>query len=113
MTEALGMPTPSVEYGLLSPMLIVLGVAVVGVLVEAFLPRQQRYAAQLVLSLGGLVAAFVAVVAPASDLPRNAGRTPRLGAGAVHAPAPVLQAPLPLGRGLRLLLLAPRRLPPP
>ena len=68
MTQALGMPTPSVEYGLLSPMLIVLGVAVVGVLVEAFLPRQQRYAAQLVLSLGGLVAAFVAVVALARDM---------------------------------------------
>jgi len=29
MTEALGMPTPSVEYGLLSPMLIVLGVAAI------------------------------------------------------------------------------------
>ena len=28
MTQALGMPTPSVEYGLLSPMLIILGVAV-------------------------------------------------------------------------------------
>ena len=68
MTQALGMLTPSVEYGLLSPMLIVLGVAVVGVLVEAFLPRQQRYAAQLVLSLGGLVVAFVAVVALARDM---------------------------------------------
>ena len=35
----MNLPTPSVEYGLLSPMLIVLGVAVAGVLVEAFLPR--------------------------------------------------------------------------
>ena len=56
------LPTPSVEYGLLSPMLIVFGVAVAGVLVEAFLPRRTRYAAQLALALGGLVAAFVAVV---------------------------------------------------
>jgi NADH-quinone oxidoreductase subunit N len=56
------LPTPSVEYGLLSPMLIVFGVAIVGVLVEAFLPRRSRYGAQLVLSLGGLVAAFAAVV---------------------------------------------------
>ena len=38
------MPTP-VEYGLLCPMLIVFGVAS-PVLVEAFLPRQSRYAAQ-------------------------------------------------------------------
>ena len=53
---------PVVEYGLISPMLIVLGAAVLGVLVEAFLPRQQRYAAQVTLSLGALVAAFVAVV---------------------------------------------------
>ena len=85
MTQALGMPTPSVEYGLLSPMLIVLGVAVVGVLVEAFLPRQQRYAAQLVLSLGGLAAAFVAVVALARDLHGSAGRTAVMGAVAVDA----------------------------
>ncbi len=33
------LPAPSVEYGSLSPMLIVFGVAVAGVLVEAFLPR--------------------------------------------------------------------------
>ena len=32
----MSLPTPSVEYGLLSPMLIVFGVAVAGVLVEAF-----------------------------------------------------------------------------
>ena len=37
---AMNDPRPSVEYGLLSPMLIVLGVAVAGVLVEAFLPRR-------------------------------------------------------------------------
>jgi NADH-quinone oxidoreductase subunit N len=36
------MTPPSVEYGQLSPMLIVLGVAVAGVLVEAFLPRKSR-----------------------------------------------------------------------
>ena len=64
----MNLPTPVVEYGLLSPMLIVFGVAIVGVLVEAFLPRQRRYAAQLVLCLGGLAAALVAVVALARDL---------------------------------------------
>ena len=36
---AAGFQTPSIEYGKLSPMLIVLGVAVVGVLVEAFMGR--------------------------------------------------------------------------
>ncbi|MGV0801914.1 NADH-quinone oxidoreductase subunit N, partial [Mycolicibacterium elephantis] len=53
---------PVVEYDLVSPMLIVFGVAVAGVLLEALLPRQRRYALQLALSLGGLIAAFVAVV---------------------------------------------------
>src|SRR6478752_9427950 len=113
MTQALGMLTPSVEYGLLSPMLIVLGVAVVGVLVEAFLPRQQRYAAQLVLSLGGLVAAFVAVVALAQDLHGSAGRTAVLGAVAVDAPALFLQATILLVGVLGILLIAERRIPAP
>src|SRR6476619_851273 len=111
MTQALGMLTPSVEYGLLSPMLIVLGVAVVGVLVEAFLPRQQRYVAQLVLSLGGLVAAFVAVVALAQDLRGSAGRTAVLGAVAVDAPALFLQATILLVGVLGILLIAERRIP--
>ena len=57
-------------------MLIVFGVAVAGVLVEAFLPRQRRYGAQLVLSLGGLVAAFVAVVVLARDLHGAVGPHP-------------------------------------
>jgi NADH-quinone oxidoreductase subunit N len=113
MTQALGMPTPSVEYGLLSPMLIVLGVAVVGVLVEAFLPRQQRYAAQLVLSLGGLVAAFVAVVALARDLHGSPGRTAVLGAVAVDAPTLFLQATILLVGVLGILLIAERRIPAP
>ncbi|MGO4200281.1 NADH-quinone oxidoreductase subunit NuoN [Rhodococcus sp. TAF43] len=64
MTLADGvLPAPSIEYSLLSPMLIVFGVAVVGVLVEAFGPRRIRYATHVVLALGGLAAAFVAVVA--------------------------------------------------
>ncbi len=59
--------TPSIEYGALSPMLIVFGVAIVGILVEAFAPRALRYPIQLVLALGGLVAAFVATVLLAQD----------------------------------------------
>ncbi len=58
---------PSVEYRALSPILIVLGVAVVGVLIEAFASRSARYPAQLVLSLLGLVAAVVAVILNAKE----------------------------------------------
>jgi len=59
--------TPSIEYRSLLPMLIVFGVAVVGVLVEAFMGRTGRHSVQLVLAVGGLIAAFVAVVALAGD----------------------------------------------
>ena len=38
------MTAPSVAYGQLAPMLIVFGVAVVGVLVEAFLPASSATA---------------------------------------------------------------------
>ena len=54
----MNLPTPSVEYFLLSPMLIVFGIAIVGVLAEAFLPRRLRYGAQVILALAGLAAAF-------------------------------------------------------
>jgi NADH-quinone oxidoreductase subunit N len=111
MTDGLGMPTPSVEYGLLSPMLIIFAVAVVGVLVEAFLPRQQRYAAQLVLSLGGLVAAFVAVIVLAQELRGEEGKTAVLGAVAVDAPALFLQGTILLVAVLGILLIAERQTP--
>jgi NADH-quinone oxidoreductase subunit N len=52
---------PSISYHALSPVLIVLGAALLGVLAEAVVPRAERYAAQVVITLGGLVAAMVAV----------------------------------------------------
>ena len=59
--------TPHIEYGQLSPMLLVFGVAVAGVLVEAFVPRARRRGVHLVLALGGLVAAFAATIVVASS----------------------------------------------
>ncbi|OBF29396.1 NADH-quinone oxidoreductase subunit N [Mycobacterium sp. ACS1612] len=107
----MNVPTPTVEYGLLSPMLIVLGAAVLGVLVEAFLPRHRRYAAQLVLSLGGLAAAFIAVVGLARDLRGSTGRSAVMGAIAVDAPTLFLQATILLVGVLGILLIAERRKP--
>src|ERR1700742_3539324 len=107
----MNLPAPSVEYGLLSPMLIILGVAVLGVLVEAFLPRQQRYSAQLVLCLGGLVAAFVAVVVLARELHGAVGHTAVVGAVAVDTPALFLQGTILLVGVLGILLIAERRIP--
>lgn len=53
---------PHIEYGQLLPLLIVFGVAVLGVLIEAFLPRRARAAVHLPLTLLALAGAFVATV---------------------------------------------------
>ena len=53
---------PTIEYAELWPLLLVFAVAAVGVLVEAFLPRERRRVVQVVLAGGGLVAALVGTV---------------------------------------------------
>ena len=60
-------PAPTVNYGAVSPMLIVFGVAIAGVLVEAFLSRSARIALQPWLAGAGLVGAIVAVALVAAD----------------------------------------------
>ena len=83
---------PTIDYFQIAPVLIVLGVAALGVLVEAFLPRGRRYLVQVVLSLAGLVAAFVMAVVvfsrlhPGSDNPKP-GKVEAMGALAVDGPA--------------------------
>jgi NADH-quinone oxidoreductase subunit N len=102
---------PTVEYGLVSPMLILFGVAIVGVLVEAFLPRQRRYVTQLVLSLGGIAAALAAVVLVSRDLHGDTGRSAVMGAVVVDTPALFLQGTILLVGLLGILLIAERRIP--
>src|ERR1700754_3243648 len=104
----MNLPTPVVEYDLLSPMLIVFGVAIAGVLVEAFLPRQRRYAAQLTLGLAGLVAALVAVVVLVRELHGTIGRPAVMGAVVVDTPALFLQGTILLVGVLGILLIAER-----
>lgn len=103
------MVTPSIEYGLLSPMLIVFGVGVAGVLVEAFLPRSARYRVQVTLALGGLVAAVVAVVLLARDLHGTPGRPAVLGSVVLDAPALFLQGTIAVVGALGILLIAERQ----
>ena len=102
------MTAPSIEYGLLSPFFIVFGVAVAGVLVEAFLPRRARYAVQFTLSVAGLLAAFVAVVGVYRGLD-GAGQVAAVGAVAVDRPALFLQGTILLVAVLGVLLIAERR----
>lgn len=101
------LPTPSIEYFLICPTLIVFGVAVVGVLVEAFLPRRVRYGAQVTLALAGLIAAFVAIVQVAKSLPAS-GRATVLGAMAVDRPALYLQGTVVLVAVLAVIFMAER-----
>ncbi|MFA6298935.1 MAG: NADH-quinone oxidoreductase subunit NuoN [Nocardioides sp.] len=53
---------PTIEYAELWPMLLVFGAACLGVVVEAFLPRERRHLTQVVLAGVGLVAALVGTV---------------------------------------------------
>jgi NADH-quinone oxidoreductase subunit N len=104
------MPTPSVEYSLLLPMLIVFGVAIAGVLIEAFLPRRLRYRVQLTLTLGGLVAALLAVLGLTDRLSGGGGDTAMMGAVVIDGPALFLQGTVVLLAILGVLLIAERQI---
>lgn len=97
------LPAPSIEYHLLAPMLIVFGVGVLGVLVEAFVPRPYRYPTQLVLGLAGVLGALVAVV-----LLAGTEATAVVGAVAVDGVTLFLQGTILAVALLGLLLIAER-----
>jgi NADH-quinone oxidoreductase subunit N len=103
------LPTPSIEYFLLCPTLIVFGVAVLGVLVEAFLPRRIRYSAQVTLALGGLIAAFVGVIVVSRSIPAT-GRPAVLRAMAIDRPTLFLQGTVLLVAVMAVIFMAERTL---
>jgi len=100
-------PTPQISYRALLPMLIVFGVAAVGVLIEAFLPRAARALTQTVLALGGLVAALIAVVVNASIRDITAQ-----GSVAIDGPTLFIQGTIIAVSIGALLLIADRSLAP-
>ncbi len=51
-----------IEYAAVVPMLVIFGAAMLGVLVEAFVPRTQRYVAQVGVVLAGLLASFLTLI---------------------------------------------------
>ncbi|WP_375500568.1 NADH-quinone oxidoreductase subunit NuoN [uncultured Jatrophihabitans sp.] len=53
--------TPSVAYSALSPIFIVLGAALLGILAEVVVPRADRFAVQVGIALAGLAASVVCV----------------------------------------------------
>ncbi|NHC44120.1 NADH-quinone oxidoreductase subunit NuoN [Motilibacter aurantiacus] len=113
VSAADSIPAPHIEYGALSPLFVVFGAAVLGVLVEAFAPRAARWGIQVGLSLLGLVGAFVAVVLVASgDDWKGADAVVAEGAVTVDGPALFLQGTVLLLALVAVLLLAERRLDP-
>ena len=53
---------PVLNYAQLAPMLIVLGGALIGVLIEAFAPRASRHTSQLFITVAALVTSFAALM---------------------------------------------------
>jgi NADH-quinone oxidoreductase subunit N len=102
-------PAPSIEYGQLSPMLVVFGAAVAGVLVEAFTPRPARRAVQLVLTLGALVVAFILTIAVAAGHSIYANGSPghvaAMGAVAVDRPTLFIQGTVVILAFVSVLLI--------
>ncbi|MET7932457.1 NADH-quinone oxidoreductase subunit NuoN [Streptomyces sp. NPDC005322] len=106
-------PAPDIEYGQLSPTLIVLGAAIVGVLIEAFLPRRQRYVAQLFVSVVALAASFAAVIGlAAGHYGTSKAHVAAMGAIAIDGPALFLQGTILLVALVAVFTFAERRLDP-
>jgi len=84
-------PAPHLEYAALSPLLIVFGVATVGVLIEAFAAPRVRQAVQPPFAIAGFLAALVAVILLARHLnDAGAGNRRIVGATAVALDGPAL-----------------------
>jgi len=101
------------DYVAVLPMLIVFGAAMVGVLVEAYVPRPRRYAVQLAVTLGGLLAALVALVLGSVQHQSKTGGVVVLGGGthgslAIDGPSLFLQGALLVLSFLGVLAMAER-----
>ncbi|WP_037574988.1 NADH-quinone oxidoreductase subunit NuoN [Phaeacidiphilus oryzae] len=106
-------PAPHIEYAQLSPMLVVFGAALVGVLAEAFVPRRARYATQVGIALLGLALSFVAVIVLATQgYAGSKAHLAAMGAVAVDGPSLFLQGTILLISVVAVLQFAERRLEP-
>jgi NADH-quinone oxidoreductase subunit N len=104
---------PHLEYGDLWPLLVVFGVACVGLLVEAFVPRPRRYLTQVALTLAGLLVALggsIGVGVGLDDLKGARGLVAGEGALAIDGPSVYLWGLVLLCAVGGVLLFAERRL---
>lgn len=99
---------PEIAWGQLAPVLLVLGAAVVGVLVEALVPRRIRRPVQLTLALAALAGAVVAVALLWDDVAATGGTDVLGGSLLVDGPTLVLQGTTALLALLAVLVIADR-----
>ncbi len=102
-------PAPQLEYVQLSPMLLVFGAAVAGVLIEAFAPRALRRALHVALALGALAGAFVLTIAVAASsifAHGSPGRIAAVGAVAIDRPTLFIQGTIVVLAFVSVLLIA-------
>ncbi|HXW43320.1 MAG TPA: NADH-quinone oxidoreductase subunit NuoN [Streptosporangiaceae bacterium] len=101
---------PQFQWGLLSPVLLVFGAAIAGVLVEAFAPSALRRPMHIALALGGLGGAFVLTVVLAGTNPifnnGSAGRTVAINSIAIDKPTLFIQATILVLAFVSVLLIA-------
>lgn len=93
-----------ISYAAVVPMLVIFGAAMVGVLVEAFVPRAQRYWAQLGVTAIGLVAGFLTLVLISRD---HKGAT-AADAVVIDGPALMLQGTILVLSFLAVMMMAER-----
>ena len=104
------MNAPEIDYLALSPMLVVLLAAVVGVLVETFVPRAARHVSQVALSYVAIAGAFALVVWQMADgAAMEAGTPTAIGSVMVDGPTLFLQATILVLAAVSLLVYAERR----
>ncbi|MDV6013176.1 NADH-quinone oxidoreductase subunit NuoN [Haloechinothrix sp. LS1_15] len=105
------MTPPSIDYGAILPIVIILGAAAVGVLLEAFVPKQHRWSVQVVVSVAALAGAAIALGVYIPGAP-EAGITTMAETLAIDRPALFLWGTLlVLGFGA-LLFIAERSVEP-
>ncbi|NCW42685.1 MAG: NADH-quinone oxidoreductase subunit NuoN [Actinobacteria bacterium] len=94
--------SPVLNYTLLSPMLILLGGAIIGVLVEAFMSKALRPITQLSVTIGSLILALVQVWRIRNDQSLTAA----MGSVVIDGPAVLMQASILIISLISILLIA-------
>src|SRR5271165_5702869 len=101
---------PHIEWSLLSPMLLVFAAALVGVLIEAFAPRDLRRPMHIALALGSRAGAFILTVVLAAQSQIFVGGKPgsvvAVGTVGVDKPTLFIQATILVLAFVSVLLIA-------